>query len=143
MDPSKLSTYAIKWSSLLNVNEMLYAKPLVYTPSGTTSELVITVSSQNIIRVHDGVTGVIKFTRTLDPPFKAVDSQCGDIPNTIGITGTPWIDPNTEIMYFYSKGYKGGIAGSGTLNGLLPRPLFSLTCSADLISEQVNTRYML
>jgi hypothetical protein len=28
-----------------------------------------------------------------------------DIPNTIGITGTPTIDPATDIVYFFSKTY--------------------------------------
>jgi len=27
----------------------------------------------------------------------------------VGIIGTPIIDPNTDIMYFYSKSYKGGL----------------------------------
>ncbi|KAH8885614.1 hypothetical protein GQ53DRAFT_845294 [Thozetella sp. PMI_491] len=66
----------------------------------------------------DGATGTVQqFTRILDPPFQSADSQCGDIPNTIGITGTPIIDPATDIMYFYSKGYKNGAAGGGTING--------------------------
>lgn len=30
------------------------------------------------------------------------------MPNFIGIAGTPIIDPATDIMYFFSKGYKGG-----------------------------------
>jgi hypothetical protein len=54
----------------------------------------------------------------LDPPFLATDAQCGDIQNTIGIIGTPIIDPATDIMYFFSKGYKGGAKGGGTLAGV-------------------------
>jgi hypothetical protein len=110
MDPSVVagSKFVISWKSTGNSNEKFYAKPLVFTPSGSKSELVITVSSQNIIRVIDGLSGSLIKSRTLDPPFQSVDSSCSDIPNTIGITGTPIIDPATEIMYFYSKGYKGG-----------------------------------
>jgi len=87
---------------------MFYAKPLVWTPPGASTEQVIVVSNQNIIRVLDGSTGTLIRSRTLLPPFQAVDSNCGDIPTTIGITGTPFIDTATDIMYFYSKSYKGG-----------------------------------
>ena len=80
----------------------------MYTPTGYTNEMVIAVSNQNIIRVLDGATGNMLFNRTLDPPFQSSDTLCGDIPNTVGITGTPIIDPATDIMYFFSKGYKNG-----------------------------------
>jgi len=79
-----------------NTNEAFYAKPLVWTPPGTTSEQVIVVSNQNIIRILDGLTGTVLAQKTLDPPFQTADTAdpnvCGDIPNTIGITGTPIID---------------------------------------------------
>lgn len=87
---------------------MFYAKPLVYTPNGFASELVITVSNQNIVRIIDGISGSLINSRILDAPFAAVDTTCGDIPNTVGITGTPIIDPNTDTLYFFSKGYKNG-----------------------------------
>lgn len=110
MDPSVITggKFLISWKNTYNTNEVFYAKPLVYTPTGFSSELVITVSNQNIIRVIDGLSGSLTNSRTLDPPFQSVDTNCGDIPNTVGITGTPVIDPATEIMYFFSKGYKGG-----------------------------------
>jgi hypothetical protein len=44
-----------------------------------------------------------------------------DIPNTIGITGTPTIDPTTDIVYFFSKTYIPNyrVAGNtGTSNGV-------------------------
>lgn len=56
-----------------------------------------------------------------------------DIPNYIGIIGTPIIDPQTETVYFFSKGYKDGAASGGVLNGrysvniLLPSVSFKLT----------------
>lgn len=88
------------------------------------------VSNLNIIRVLDGVTGNLVYTRTLDAPFTQADAQCGDIPSFIGITGTPYIDPATEIMYFFSKGYRPGTT-SGTINGLWPprtKSKFGHTC---------------
>lgn len=72
---------------------MFYAKPLVWTPPGAVSEQVIAVSNQNIIRILDGLTGTLINSRTLDPPFQSADTLgCGDIPHTVGITGTPIID---------------------------------------------------
>jgi hypothetical protein len=110
MDPSVVggSKFVLSWKNTYNTNEVFYAKPLVYTPNGYSSELVITVSNQNIIRILDGLSGSLIKTRVLDPPFQSVDSNCADIPNTVGITGTPIIDPSTDTMYFYSKSYKGG-----------------------------------
>ncbi len=102
------SSFTLSWKNTYNTNEVFYAKPLVYTPSGSASEIVIVVSNQNIIRLIDGLTGSLIRTRTLDPPFQSVDSSCADIPNTVGITGTPIIDKATDTMYLFSKGYKGG-----------------------------------
>lgn len=116
IDPANLGTYTQKWINTYTSTEVFLAKPLVYTPSGSSSELVILVSNLNIIRVLDGATGNLLYTRTLDAPFTQADAQCGDVPNFIGITGTPYIDPATEIMYFFSKGYHPGTT-SGTING--------------------------
>jgi hypothetical protein len=112
MDPNVITggTFGITWKNTYNTNEAFYAKPLVYTPSGYTDELVIIVSNQNIIRIVDGKNGTLINSRTLNPPFQSVDSDCSDIPNTVGITGTPIIDPATDIMYFFSKSYKGGLS---------------------------------
>ena len=46
---------------------------------------------------------------------------CTDIPNYIGIIGTPVIDPNTDTVYFFSKTYIPNyrIQGqTGVLNGV-------------------------
>jgi hypothetical protein len=120
MDPNIVSgsTFGIAWTNTYNTNEVFYAKPLVYTPTGYASEVVIVVSNQNIVRMLDGRNGTLLNSRTLDPPFQSVDSSCADIPNTVGITGTPIIDTATDILYFFSKGYIGGAVGpAGTING--------------------------
>lgn len=111
MNPNLVGTsaFALSWKNTYNTLEMFYAKPLVFTPPGAANEQVILVSNQNIVRVLDGLTGALISSRTLDPPFQSSDTNCGDIPNTIGITGTPIIDTATNIMYFFSKGYKGGL----------------------------------
>jgi hypothetical protein len=110
MDPNVITggTFGISWENTYNINEVFYAKPLVYTPSGYPHELLITVSNQNIIRIIDGLNGTLINSRTLNPPFQSVDTDCQNIPNTVGITGTPIIDPVTGIIYFFSKSYQGG-----------------------------------
>ena len=100
------STFTSSWKNTFNPLEVFYAKPLVYTPTGAPNEYVIVVSNQNIVRVLDGLTGALITSRTLDAPYASSDTNCGDIPNTVGITGTPIIDTATDIMYFFSKGYK-------------------------------------
>lgn len=113
IDPSKLSSWTTQWTGALlsTQGELVHAKPLVWTPPGGGNELVIVVSNLNIVRVWDGITGTLVAQRQLDPPFASTDANCGDIPGNIGITATPVIDKNTNIMYFTSKGYKGGKAG--------------------------------
>jgi iron transport multicopper oxidase len=100
------------------VNEKFYAKPLIYTPPGK-SQLVFLASSMNIIRTVDAVTGALINERTIQPPFLTSDlGGCEDIPNFIGITGTPIIDPDTDTVYFFSKGYEGGATSGGVALGL-------------------------
>jgi hypothetical protein len=111
-----LGSYGHSWTYTCNNNEFFNAKPLTYTPNGYSHELVIIASQQNIVRVLDGLSGAVLYQRTLDPPFQASDSSCGDISPTIGITGTPIIDPTTDIMYFFSKGYQN--AATGPINTL-------------------------
>jgi hypothetical protein len=131
-DPTKLSSYTHRWTYTTSAaSEFFYAKPLIYTPTNTSYERIYVVSDMNIVRVLDGQTGNLLLSRTLLPPFKSTDTQCGDIPNQVGIIGTPIIDPATEIMYFWSKSYKGGVVGplgtptagadnseTGVMNGL-------------------------
>jgi hypothetical protein len=67
--------------------------------------LVFLASSQNWIRTLDAVTGAIINSRQVSTPFLQSDIGCTDIPNTIGITGTPVIDPGTDTVYFFAKTY--------------------------------------
>lgn len=136
LDPTKLSSYKLRWRfNTGTASEFFYAKPLVYTPIGASYERIYIVSDMNIVRVLDGLTGNVLLSRTLRPPFKSVDTQCGDIPNQVGIIGTPIIDSGTEIMYFWSKSYRNGQVGplgqpttgadnsmTGVANGSLKSP---------------------
>lgn len=85
MDPAIVdsSQFGLLWKVATNNQEQFYAKPLVYTPSGST-QVVFMASNQNIIRTLDAKTGAILQTRQLHTPFLQSDIGCTDIPYTIG-----------------------------------------------------------
>lgn len=114
MNPATVGSpiFGILWKNPYNSKELFYSKPLVYTPEGG-SQLVFLASSINIIRTIDAVTGAAINSRTVQPPFLQSDIGCTDIPNYIGIIGTPIIDPNTDTVYFFSKGYAAGASSGG------------------------------
>lgn len=119
MQPAVVSSpsFGTLWTNTYNAKEKWYAKPLVYTPPGQ-KQLVFIASSQNWIRTVDAVTGAPLKSRQVQPPFLQSDIGCTDIPDTIGITGTPVIDPNTNTAYFFAKGYKNNAASGGVANGV-------------------------
>jgi hypothetical protein len=90
------------------------AKPLVYTTlkgGYGGKQVVIACSETNWIYVLDAVNGTIYNRRQLHRPFLVSDIACNDINPQVGITGTPVIDPQTDIMYLYSKTYIGNANG--------------------------------
>ncbi|KUJ23286.1 WSC-domain-containing protein [Mollisia scopiformis] len=111
------SIFGILWKNTYGAKEKWYAKPLVYTPPGS-SQIVFLASSMNVLRILDAVNGTLLNSRTVQPPFLQSDIGCTDIPDYIGITGTPIIDPNTNTAYFFSKGYKNGASNGGVANGI-------------------------
>ncbi|KAL8887519.1 MAG: hypothetical protein Q9215_004914 [Flavoplaca cf. flavocitrina] len=119
MQPSIVgsSNFGMLWTKTYNEKERWYAKPLVYTPPGQ-KQLVFTVSSQNWIRTVDAVTGAPINARQVQPPFLQSDIGCTDMPDTIGIVGTPVIDPNTNTAYFFAKGYQNKAASGGIAKGV-------------------------
>lgn len=129
MDPEVISggTFGQIWqfktpTSFNGLNEQFYAKPLVFTPARTNRQVVIAFSEQNRIYVLDAVNGTLLKFRDLnsegETPFFVSDlGNCNDISGTIGITGTPVIDPNTETIYFWAKGYQNP-AVKGYQNGM-------------------------
>ncbi|KAL8946506.1 MAG: hypothetical protein Q9222_007107 [Ikaeria aurantiellina] len=119
MQPSIVgsTSFGILWTKTYNTKERWYAKPLVYTPPGQ-KQLVFTASNQNWIRTVDAVTGTMVNARQVQPPFLQSDIGCTDMPDTIGISGTPVIDPNTNTAYFFAKGYQNKAASGGVAKGV-------------------------
>ncbi|GAO48326.1 hypothetical protein G7K_2500-t1 [Saitoella complicata NRRL Y-17804] len=120
MDPAVVSStsFGLLWSrptygAYKGFPEQFYAQPLVYTPAGH-SQVVFAVSATNWAYVLDAVTGVIIKSRNLSPPFMVSDlNGCNDILYTVGVTGTPSLDPETDTVYFFAKTYKDGTADVG------------------------------
>ena len=114
------TAFGLLWTNTYGKLEKWYGRPLVYTSSAINGgqQIVFLASSQNIIRTVDAKTGKAILTRQLLSPFLQSDIGCTDIPNYIGIIGTPVIDPATDTAYFFAKGYKGGAAGGGVANGV-------------------------
>ena len=94
------STYTISF----NADEQFYAEPLVYTPNGS-GQLIFLASSQNWIRTLDAKTGDIINARQVQTPFLNSDLNSTAYGKTLGISGTPVLDPDTDIVYFYAKSY--------------------------------------
>ncbi|KAL8931128.1 MAG: hypothetical protein Q9208_000232 [Pyrenodesmia sp. 3 TL-2023] len=107
MDPAVVdsSEFGLLWSTKYNAKELFYAKPLVYTPLAGGPQIVFIASSQNWIRTMNAKTGAPLNARQVHTPFLQAEIGCNDIPDTIGIIGTPVIDPATDIAYFFAKTY--------------------------------------
>ncbi|PNS14683.1 hypothetical protein CAC42_1705 [Sphaceloma murrayae] len=122
MDPAIVDSaeFGLLWKVPFLAKEQFYAKPLIYTPTGM-DQLVFLASSQNWIRILDAKTGTLLKERQVNTPFLQSDVGCTDIPNTIGITGTPVIDPATDTAYFFAKTYIPNLrvpGNTGTYNGV-------------------------
>lgn len=62
----------------------------------------------------NAVSGVAINSRQVAAPFLMSDiPNCNDITSSTGITGTPVIDPATDIAYFYVKTYIPGYRAPG------------------------------
>jgi hypothetical protein len=120
MDPAVVSggSFGQIWAytTPTGASEQFYAKPLVFTPSSTGRQIVLSFSEQNRIYSLDAVNGTLIATRDLglegEIPFKVSDlGSCNDISGSIGVTGTPVIDPTTDTVYFWAKSYLGSATG--------------------------------
>jgi hypothetical protein len=104
--------------------EQFDARCLVYTPSSTGVQIVLAFSQQNRLYALDAANGTLYATRDLaadgEVPFLVRDlgNTCADITGTIGITGTPVVDPTTDTVYFWAKSYTSlAYEGLGYQNG--------------------------
>jgi len=88
-----------------NVVGQVYAQPLV--SQGT---LLVATEAGNVYGL-DPASGAQRWACNLHTPWNPADLGCGDLTPTIGITGTPTIDPATNTAYLLAKTYRSGTSG--------------------------------
>ena len=88
-----------------DVTGQVYAQPLVW------NGVVLVMTETNDVYGLDAVTGVVLWNRRVEVPWNAADLGCPDLAPTVGITGTPVIDPATSAAYFFAKTYQSGTSG--------------------------------
>lgn len=124
MDPAIVgsSQFGQAWKTALpgkyiGAAEQIFSQPLVYTPSGSSTQFVYWATTQNNVYKMDAKTGEILASRNLHIPFLTADlNGCVDINPTVGIIGTGVIDPSTDTLYLVAKTYadqNGGTAAQG------------------------------
>jgi outer membrane protein assembly factor BamB len=80
------------------VQGQVYAQPLV--ADGT----LLVVTEKDWAYGLDPVSGAVKWEKKVGDPFPSSEIPgCTDLEPDVGITGTPVIDPETGIAYFYAK----------------------------------------
>jgi PKD repeat protein len=129
-DPFRTGLYAsetqLTWNSVqtdfgklfsVPVDGRVYAQPLfmpaVLTFSGR-HDLVIVATENNSVYAFDAHSGATIWQHSCSSPtlgmaissLDAYDSQFDNIPGTIGITGTPVIDPATNTIYLVNAAKK-------------------------------------
>jgi outer membrane protein assembly factor BamB len=87
------------------VQGQVYAQPLVF------GQTLLAATEDNWIYGIDPKSGAIQWSRNVGNPWNSADIGCTDLEPHVGITGTPVIDPATNIAYFFSKTYASGSSG--------------------------------
>ncbi|MCU1363110.1 MAG: hypothetical protein JWM55_938 [Acidimicrobiaceae bacterium] len=94
----------------------LYGEPLVFT------NRVYVATEENLVYALSAVNGKITWARHLAPAVPSTDLPCGDISPTVGITGTPVIDPSRSEIFVVADELINGhpqhwLVGLSTTNG--------------------------
>jgi hypothetical protein len=76
----------------------LYAQPLFWRDAGTSAGVLFAATESNEVQALDAATGRQLWSRSLGPPVSRGALRCGNI-NPLGVTGTPVIDPATQVLY--------------------------------------------
>jgi outer membrane protein assembly factor BamB len=80
------------------LNGKVYAQPLYWRPVGTKVGLVIAATESNAVYALNEFTGAAVWQRQLAASVPLSELPCGNI-DPMGITGTPVIDPNAQVLY--------------------------------------------
>ncbi len=125
VDPDSTSpvTPAQAWQTPA-LDGQVYGQPLVYGASA-----YVATENDTIYKL-DAASGTVAWSKHLATPEPASAAPCGDISPSIGITGTPVIDPATNRIY---------AVGAVSASGAIHHELFAL----DLTSGQPVTGFPL
>ena len=93
------------WQSV-TLDGSVYAEPLVY------GSHVYVATENDTIYSLDAATGAIAWEAHLGTAVQSSQLPCGDIAPTVGITGTPVIDPATKTIYAVADTWDGTHAAS-------------------------------
>jgi hypothetical protein len=76
----------------------VYAQPLYWRSAGSEAGILIVATEEDSVLAIDAATGKIVWQKSLGTPVSRDDLPCGNI-DPLGITGTPVIDPRTQVIY--------------------------------------------
>jgi len=84
-----------------------YAQPLFLDGQGAGKDLVFVATEQNQVTAFDASNGAVVWQKTLGTPVDVatlvssgqVESTCGTVKPTLGITGTGILDPASRTLY--------------------------------------------
>ena len=109
LTPAKVSAATFGKLFSAKVDGEIYAQPLylsnVTVPGAGVHNVVYVATMNNTIFALDADKGTTLWTANFGAPVRASDVQCccPDISATVGILGTPVIDPATNTIYFVSR----------------------------------------
>ncbi len=91
-DVTGVDTSAAAWTSP-SLDGQLFGEPLV------TSGLVYVATEHDTVYALSSTTGAVVWSRHLGTPVPSSALPCGNISPTVGITGTPVIDPDRHELF--------------------------------------------
>jgi outer membrane protein assembly factor BamB len=105
------------WTSP-TLNGELYGEPLVF------NNRVYVATENDYAYALSATNGRVVWSRHLATPVPSSDLPCGDISPTVGVTGTPVIDPSRNEIYFVADEFVDGgsehkLIGLNTTSGAL------------------------
>jgi outer membrane protein assembly factor BamB len=103
------------WTSP-NFSGQIYGEPLVYGND------VYVATENDVVYALSATNGRVLWSRHLATAVPSSDLPCGDISPTVGITGTPVIDPSRSEIFLVADELVGGgpehyLVGLSTTNG--------------------------
>ncbi len=98
---TSVSVRARAWTSP-TLDGQIYGQPLVL------GHLVYIATENNTVYALSTATGVVRWSAHLGRPVPASALPCGNITPTVGITGTPVIDPARHEIFVVTDEYPGG-----------------------------------